>query len=45
MVTGHWHNNITTDEYLHHQKFLKSYGHPTGTGDISELNQKVTPGK
>jgi polyferredoxin len=42
MLSGHWHNNITIDEYLHHQEFLKSYGHPTGAGEISGLNVKST---
>ncbi|MBN1211899.1 MAG: 4Fe-4S binding protein [candidate division Zixibacteria bacterium] len=41
MVSGNWRNNITTDEYLHHQKLLESYGHPTGAGEISDLNQKA----
>ena len=40
MLSGHWRNNITTNEYLHHRKFLKSYGHPPGTGEISDLNEK-----
>ncbi|MDD3732704.1 MAG: 4Fe-4S binding protein [candidate division Zixibacteria bacterium] len=45
MVTGLWRNNITTDEYLHHQKYLKSYSHPTGTGEIMDYNQRAGSGE
>jgi ferredoxin len=40
MVSGNWQNNISTEEYLYHQENLKSYGHPTGAQEISDLNRK-----
>lgn len=39
MVTGNWRNNVKTEEYLHYQKYLDSYGHPTGGSEIRELNK------
>ncbi|MFZ5981541.1 MAG: 4Fe-4S binding protein [Candidatus Zixiibacteriota bacterium] len=44
MMTGNWKNDISIEEYLHHQKYLKSYGHPTGSGDITEFNRTVEAG-
>jgi polyferredoxin len=41
MLTGNWQNNLTGEEYLHHHKHLMSYGHPTGTNEISELNKSA----
>lgn len=41
MVTGHWQNDITKQEYLHHMKYLDSYGHPRGADDISKLNKSA----
>ena len=40
MVSGNWQNNISTEEYFYHQERLKSYGHPTGAQEISDLNRK-----
>jgi polyferredoxin len=40
IVSGNWQNNVSTDEYFYHQEHLKSYGHPTGTQEISNLNRK-----
>ncbi len=45
MLTGHWRNSISTNEYLYHEKHLMDYGHPTGAADISKLNQEATPGR
>jgi len=39
VVTGKWQNDIKIDEYLYHKKYLHSYGHPTGTKEIEELNK------
>jgi len=39
MITGNWSNNISTDEYLQHHKYIESYGHPTGTKEIEQLNK------
>lgn len=33
MLTGQWQNNISREEYLYHQQYLKGYGHPTGFDD------------
>lgn len=41
MLTGNWNNNIKTEEYLFHQKNQYSYGHPTGTNDIKNLNKET----
>ncbi|MFH2035269.1 MAG: 4Fe-4S binding protein [Candidatus Zixiibacteriota bacterium] len=40
MITGFWQNKITPEEYLIHQKYLESYGHPTGTKEIENLNRQ-----
>jgi ferredoxin len=42
MIAGYWQNDITPEQYLHHQKYLQSYGHPTGANDIEALNRKAT---
>jgi len=40
MFSANWQNDIKTEEYLYHQKYLHSYGHPTGTTDIKKMNEK-----
>lgn len=40
ILTGNWQNQITPAEYLQHQQYLESYGHPTDTQGLDELNQK-----
>jgi polyferredoxin len=40
MFTGNWQNNMTADEYLFHYERMYSYGHPTGTSAMKELNKK-----
>jgi polyferredoxin len=37
MLAGQWQNDVTPEEYLHHQEYVKSYGHPTGPAEIEEL--------
>ena len=44
IITGHWQNNITPKEYLHHYKYMNSYGHPTGTAAMKELDKKAAQG-
>ena len=39
MLTGHWQNKITKEEYLMHYKYMNSYGHPTGVKEFKKLNQ------
>jgi len=41
MVTGHWQNNISKDEYLVHYKLMDSYGHPTGTAAVKEFDKEA----
>lgn len=44
ILTGHWQNNISREEYIHHEQFLKSYGHPAGSIPLSgEENSTSTP--
>ncbi len=38
MLTGHWQNDISREEYIHHEQFLNSYGHPTGSIPLSSEN-------
>ncbi len=40
MLTGHWRNEITRNEYLIHYKLMDTYGHPTGTAAIEKLDKK-----
>jgi polyferredoxin len=40
MLTGNWQNNITKEEYLHHQRLLNSYGHPTDSKGLEELESR-----
>ncbi len=41
MLTGNWKNHITKEEYLHHYKYMNSYGHPTGTKAIKKFNEET----
>jgi polyferredoxin len=41
MLTGHWQNKITRDEYLNHYKYMESYGHPTSVNSTQEFNEAV----
>ncbi|MCL5029797.1 MAG: 4Fe-4S binding protein [Bacteroidetes bacterium] len=45
MITGHWHNNITKDEYLVHYKLMDTYGHPTGTEAVKEFDKEAAEKK
>ena len=40
MITGHWQNNISKEEYLIHYKYMNSYGHPTGVKEFKKLNEE-----
>jgi len=44
IITEHWQNNITPKEYLLHYKYMNSYGHPTGTAAMKELNKEAAAG-
>ena len=41
MLTGHWQNTITKEEYLTHYKYMNSYGHPTGSEAVKEFNEQA----
>ncbi|MGE5411708.1 MAG: 4Fe-4S binding protein [Clostridiales bacterium] len=41
MLTGHWRNNITKEQYLIHHSKMGSYGHPTGTEETRQFNNSV----
>lgn len=41
MISKHWNNNITKQEYLSHYKLMNSYGHPIGTAAIQEFNKEA----
>ncbi len=41
MLTGHWQNDISRGKYLEHYEQLESYGHPTSTSDVKQLNREV----
>lgn len=39
IFTGHWHNNISKEEYITIHKNIDAIGHPTSTAEIRELNK------
>ncbi len=41
LISGHWDNHITKQEYLIHYKNMNSYGHPTGTAAIKKFNKEA----
>ncbi len=41
MITGHWHNKVSKEEYLKIHKQLDAIGHPTSTAEIKELNRST----
>jgi polyferredoxin len=41
MLTGHWQNNITKDEYLMHFKNIEILNHFTGTGSVKNFNDST----
>jgi polyferredoxin len=42
MLTGHWQNNISKEQYLTHYKLMNSYGHPMGTAQVKEFNKETS---
>ena len=42
MLTGHWQNDITRNEYLIDYKYMNTYGHPTGTTAVEKFNKEAT---
>jgi polyferredoxin len=41
ILTGNWQNKVSKEDYLMHFKFMNSYGHPTGTQAIKQLNEQA----
>ncbi|NJD22217.1 MAG: 4Fe-4S binding protein [Melioribacter sp.] len=41
MITGHWHNKISKEEYQIIYKQLDAIGHPTNTAEINRLNKAL----
>jgi ferredoxin len=41
MISGHWDNKISKQQYLIHYKMMNTYGHPTGTAAIKEFNKEA----
>lgn len=37
MLTGHWHNSITTQQYLEQQPYVRGYGHPISGSEMERL--------
>ena len=44
ILTGHWQNDITAKEYLHHYKYMDSYGHPRGAAAVEKFNKEAAGG-
>lgn len=40
MLTSNWQNDLTSEEYLHHYKYLNSYTHPTGPESVKKFNKE-----
>jgi len=41
MITGHWNNNLSKEEYLYLYKNMNTFGHPTGPEAIKKLNEET----
>jgi len=39
MLTGHWQNNITTQQYLEQQLYVRGYGHPISGSEMEKLGR------
>lgn len=44
MISGHWHNNLTKEEYLYLYKNMNTFGHPTGTEAVKKFNEESVKG-
>jgi polyferredoxin len=42
MITGHWQNKISKEEYLYLYKNMESFGHPTGPEAMKKLNEDAS---
>lgn len=41
MLSGHWSNHISRQDYLIYHKNMNTYGHPTGTAAIKKFNEEA----
>jgi len=41
MLSRHWDNNISKQEYLIHYRDMNTYGHPSGTAAIKRFNKEA----
>ena len=41
MLSGHWNNKISKQQYLIYHKDMNTYGHPTGASAIRRFNQEA----
>ena len=39
MLSGHWHNNVSKEQYISIHRNLDAIGHPTSSAEIEELNR------
>jgi polyferredoxin len=39
MLTGHWQNSITTQQYLEQQPYVRGYGHPISSSEMERLGR------
>jgi polyferredoxin len=40
MITGHWQNRISKEQYLVHYKLMDTYGHPMGPAEVKEFDKE-----
>jgi hypothetical protein len=40
IISGHWKNKISREEYLYLYKNMNSFGHPTGPEAMKKLNEE-----
>jgi polyferredoxin len=41
MITGNWKGGTTAEEYRYHHQHVHTYGHPTGTREIRQLEDRI----
>ncbi|MCX6831733.1 MAG: 4Fe-4S binding protein [candidate division Zixibacteria bacterium] len=39
MLTGHWQNSITTQQYIEQQPYVRGYGHPISGSEMDKLGR------
>ncbi len=41
MLSGHWRNNVTVEQYPEQQPHVKGYNHPTSASEMERLNRQL----